>query len=126
MKRVLIDTSVWVAHFRQRNDALINLLGVDAALMHPMILGELACATPPARQKTLGDLGLLPQTQQASLEEVIAFVGHEKLHGLGCGIVDMILLASTLITPGVALWTLDKRFSLLTERFGVLYQPPSN
>ena len=73
MKRVLIDTSVWIDHFRQGNNSLINLLGVDAALMHPLILGELACGTPPARQKTLSDLALLPQAQQASLEEAVAY-----------------------------------------------------
>jgi hypothetical protein len=126
MKSVLIDTSVWVDHFRQGNDVLMNLLVVDAALMHPMVLGELACGTPPIRQTTLGDLALLPQTQQASLEEVVAFVEREKLYGLGCGIVDMILLASTLITPGIALWTVDKRLSLLAERFSVLYNPYSH
>jgi predicted nucleic acid-binding protein len=29
MQGVLIDTSVWVDHFRQRNDALEKLLGFD-------------------------------------------------------------------------------------------------
>jgi len=40
---VLVDTSVWVDHFRQANDALIGLLEVDQALSHPMVLLELAC-----------------------------------------------------------------------------------
>jgi hypothetical protein len=37
--------------------------------------------------------------------------------------VDMLLLASTIITPGAQLWSLDKRLSALAERFGVIYQP---
>ncbi|EQD40112.1 PilT domain-containing protein, partial [mine drainage metagenome] len=43
------------------------------------------------------------------MREVMEFIEREKLYGLGCGLVDMTLLASTLITPGAELWTLDKR-----------------
>ena len=57
---VLIDTSVWVAHFRCRSDALVELMVLDLALTHPMVIGELACGTPPApRGRTLHDIGLL-------------------------------------------------------------------
>ncbi|KON81253.1 type II toxin-antitoxin system VapC family toxin [Azoarcus sp. PA01] len=123
MKGVLVDTSVWVDHFRQRNDVLVDLLDLDLALTHPMVLVELACGTPPApRARTLGDIGLLQQTQQASLREVMDFIEREKLYGLGCGLVDMVLLASTLITPGAELWTLDKRLVTLSERFGVMHR----
>lgn len=124
MKGVLIDTSVWVDHFRQRNEVLVDLLGLDLALTHPMVLVELACGTPPTpRTQTLKDLGLLQQTQQAGLREVMEFIEREKLYGLGCGLVDMVLLASTLITPGAELWTLDKRLAGLAERFSVMHHP---
>lgn len=124
----LVDTSVWVGHFRQRNDALVRLMELDLALTHPMVLVELACGTPPApRRQTLGDLGLLRQANQASLPEVMDLIERESLfglaNGLGFGLVDMVLLASTLITPGAKLWTLDKRLADLSARFGVLHQP---
>jgi len=38
------------------------------------------------------------------------------------GVVDMSLLASTLITPGARLWTLGKRLASLAERFGVAHR----
>lgn len=121
---VLVDTSVWVDHFRNRNDELIQLLNRDLALIHPMILAEIACGTPPApRWRTLGDLNLLPQSHQASMAEVMAFIENEKLYGLGCGLVDLTLLASTLITPGARLWTLDKRLEALAKRLNTNYQP---
>lgn len=123
MNGVLIDTSVWIDHFRQRNVLLTDLLALDLALMHPMVLGEIACGTLPARVQTLDDLGHLQQSQQASPCEVLAFIEHEKLHGLGCGLVDMVLLASTLMTPGAELWTLDKRLATLAERFAVIHRP---
>lgn len=124
MTGVLIDTSLWVEHFRRRNDRLVSLLELDLAMSHPMVLVELACGTPPQpRTQTLGHIGLLRQTQQASLREVMDFIEREDLHGLGCGLVDMVLLASTLLTTGAQLWTLDKRLATLAGRFGVLHQP---
>lgn len=123
MKSVLVDTSVWVDHFRAGNDALITLLKLDAVLTHPMVIGELSCGTPPDRARTLANLALLQQTQLASLQEVMAFIEQEQLYGIGCGLVDLQLLASTLMTPGAVLWTLDKRLAALADRFGVMYQP---
>jgi len=121
---ILVDTSVWVDHFRNRNDRLIQLLSGDLVLIHPMILAEIACGTPPApRLRTLGDLGLLPQCHQANIAEVMTFIENEKLYGLGCGLVDITLLASTLITPGARLWTLDKRLERLAKRLNAGYQP---
>lgn len=122
---VLIDTSVWVDHFRKRNDALVELIEKDLGQIHPMVLAELACGTPPApRAQTLHSVGLLRSCHQASLQEVMDFIEREKLYGLGCGLVDMCLLTSTLITPGTQLWTLDKRLADMAERFGAAYQMP--
>jgi hypothetical protein len=92
-------------------------------MAHPLIVGEIACGTPPRRIQTLSDLNGLQQTQQVSVREVLEFIERERLFGLGCGLVDLMLLASALMTPGVELWTLDQRLSALAERFGVLYRP---
>ena len=119
---VLIDTSIWVTHFRKRNNALVNLLERDLVLTHPMIIVELACGTPPApREKTLGDISLLQTCNQASMTEILDFIEREKLYGSGCGFVDMALLASTLITPDTRLWTLDKHLAEFAGRFQVHY-----
>jgi predicted nucleic acid-binding protein len=123
VRGVLIDTSAWVDHFRNHNHRLIELLALDLAMTHPLIVGEIACGTPPSRVQTLTDLGRLRQTQQASVREAITFVERERLFGMGCGLVDMLLLASTMMTPGVEFWTLDKRLSTLAKRFGVMYRP---
>jgi hypothetical protein len=121
---VLIDTSVWIDHFRKGNDALIGLIGLDLAISHPMVILEIACGMPPApRIQTLNNIGLLQLCNQASLGEVMEFIEQENLYGLGCGLVDMALLVSTLITPGTELWTLDKRLADLGRRFGVAHQP---
>lgn len=103
MSAVLVDTSVWVAHFRARQAALVDLLVADRVLMHPLVLGELACGTPPQRQRTLADLALLRPSPQATLDEVRHLIERERLYGLGCGLIDLSLLASTLLAPGARL-----------------------
>ncbi|MDR0219547.1 MAG: type II toxin-antitoxin system VapC family toxin [Enterobacteriaceae bacterium] len=121
---ILVDTSVWVDHFKNRNDSLIQILNRDLVLIHPMILAEIACGTPPSpRLRTLEYLGLLQQSHQVTITEAMAFIENERLHGLGCGLVDITLLASTMITPGAKLWTLDKRLEQLAKRLDVSYSP---
>ena len=124
---VLIDTSVWVGHFRCRNDALVELVALDLSLTHPMVIGELACGTPPApRGRTLHDIGLLRSAALPTQVEVLEFIEDRQLYGLGCGLIDIHLLAATLMTPGAMLWTLDRRLAVLAARFGVAYSPTSH
>lgn len=93
-------------------------------MTHPFVLGELACGTPPApRQRTLADLALLLPAQQAIPDEVRDFIEREALFGLGCGLIDLTLLASTRMTPGAQLWTLDKRLAALAARYGICFVP---
>lgn len=101
MNGVLIDISVWVDHFRYRNDALVGLLGLDLALSHPMIVTEPACDTTLGpRSRKLSDIAMLPQSRRATLAEVRELVGCERLHARGCGLVNLAMLASTQLTPG--------------------------
>jgi predicted nucleic acid-binding protein len=122
---VLVDTSVWSDHFRRHNPVLAGLVVLDQVLTHPMVVGELACGTPPEpRLQTLEDIATLLPANQATVDEVRVLIESEKLFGLGCGFVDLTLLASTLITPGAVLWTLDKRLNTMAERFEVAFAPP--
>lgn len=117
---VLVDTSVWVDHFRYGNERLVRLLESDRVLVHPLVIAEIACGTPPQpRARTLASLNLLQPSQQATLDEVRGLIEAEQLYGQGYGLVDMVLLASTLITSGALLWTLDKRLADLARRFHV-------
>lgn len=124
MSGVLVDTSVWVDHFRHGNAVLVAALERDRVLCHPFVLGEIACGTPPQRAQTLADLGSLRSAQQATVGEVMAFVQRERLYGAGCGLVDLVLLASALQTPGAVLWTMDRRLAVLAQRFGVHFDAP--
>lgn len=123
---VLVDTSVWIDHFRHGRDRLSELLARDAVLMHPHVLVDLACGTPPApRARTLADLGRLRVARQASPAELLDFIEREALYGQGCGLVDVSLLAAARLTPGARLWTLDKRLASLAARLGVAWHEPA-
>lgn len=106
-----------------RNEDLVRLLISDSTLIHPLMVAELACGTPPApRIQTLKNLRQLRHCNQAGLQEVEEFIEREVLYALGCGLIDLQLLTSVLITPGTKLWTLDKHLAKLAERFGVAYK----
>ncbi|MGP8473350.1 type II toxin-antitoxin system VapC family toxin [Burkholderia sp. PR2] len=122
---VLVDTSVWVEHFRRPLPALIQLLRVDDVLTHPLVMLELTCGTPPEPgARTLGYLALLRQTRLATPGEVADWIEREQLYGRGCGAVDCTLLASVLLTPSTKLWTRDRRLVQLAEQFGGHYLQP--
>jgi len=121
--KVLVDTSVWVSHFRKHNAELSALLVADNVLCHPLIRLELACGTPPARQQTLAALSLLTNTCQPSTQEVADFIERERLYNQGCGAVDMVLLCASLLTPAATLWTLDKNLEAMAQRFNVQFEP---
>jgi len=50
MNEVLVETSIWVDHFRRNNESLVDLRSLDMAMSHPMIVTELACGTPPSQR----------------------------------------------------------------------------
>lgn len=92
-------------------------------LCHPLIVLELACGTPPApRERTLGDLKKLQRSVIATTEETLALIEKGHLQDLGCGAVDMSLLASVLLTPETLLWTVDKNLDALATRLDVAFR----
>lgn len=123
---VLVDSSVWVAHFKASNDNLVYLLKNDEVLCHPLILAEIACGTPPnPREQTLKDLSLLQTVSVATMQEVLGFIEANKLYGKGCGYIDIALLASVLISENTRLWTHDKRLQMLTLEYDKAFQRTS-
>ena len=122
---VLVDTSIWVQHFRESVSHLQVLLAQDRVLMHSMVHAELACGTPPTpRAATLSSLAMLRPCLETTRNETLAFLETNQLYGKGCGLVDLSLLAAVLITPGSRLWTADKRLQIMAQQMGVDYVVP--
>ena len=77
---VLVDSSVWVGHFKQRNDHLVALLEEGAVICHPYIVGELACGTPPQRKHIIELLSELQSAPVATQEEFLALMDARQLY----------------------------------------------
>jgi predicted nucleic acid-binding protein len=105
----LVDTSVWVRHFREGNTRLKSLLMDNEVLIHPFIIGELACGNLRNREEILRLLGELPEARQAHHPEVLDLVEKQSLYGSGLGWIDAHLLASALLSRA-KIWTLDRHF----------------
>ena len=115
---MLVDTSVWINHFRSSNPLLSRLLEDGQVLSHPLILGELACGNLKGRATILKFLGDLPMAKDVTVEETLSMVEERKNYGKGVGLIDFMILAAALITPEAMLWTDDKRLSKQAELAG--------
>lgn len=117
---MLVDTSVWVDHFRRRNARLVACLESGQVSIHPFVIGELACGNLARRTEVLSLLQSLPALSVIEHEEVLEFVGALRLHGRGLGWIDMHLLASARLAR-VPLWTMDKRLAVAAGTVGVAF-----
>lgn len=116
---ILPDTSIWIDHFRSADRRLSALLAAGAVVAHPFVIGELALGHLSPRASVLDALAKLPTARHADEREVLRLIEVHGLAGTGIGYVDVHLLASTMLTPGTALWTRDRRLAALGERLGV-------
>src|SRR5579863_561315 len=105
---ILVDTSVWVDHLRQSDPQLSKALLDGQVLMHPFVLGEIACGNLRSRSDVLGDLERLPSAIAADHHEVLGFLDQHRLYGAGIAWIDAHLLASARLSAS-RLWTLDAR-----------------
>ena len=116
---ILVDTAIWIDHFRSADAILVELLNSGQALTHPFVVGELALGQLRRREAVLTEITRLPVVQRASDHEVIQFVERHALYGQGIGYVDAHLLASVKLTTGALLWTRDARLIKAAEKLGL-------
>lgn len=116
---ILVDTSVWVDHFREPIAALEYLGRGERILGHPFVTGELAVGHLRDWRDTVGALRGLLQAKVASEDEFLTLVSNERLAATGLGFVDVHLLTSCRITPDTRLWSRDKRLARYADQLGI-------
>jgi predicted nucleic acid-binding protein len=99
--------------------ALRQSLEAGVVLVHPFVIGELACGHLKRRAEILELLGALPESEVATQEEALSFVDTHELMGLGVGWIDVHLLASTVLS-GARLWSTDKPTVRAAAALGIL------
>lgn len=115
---VLVDTSVWIDHFRHTDIYLKELLESGKVCIHPFIIGELACGNLSNRDEILILLRALPVIAPALEEEIFTLIEEKKLYGKGLGFIDVHLLASALIHR-VSILSRDRSLNESAEDFGI-------
>jgi predicted nucleic acid-binding protein len=80
---ILVDTSVWVDHFRRGDRQLGDLLSRGQVLMHPFVRGELALGNLKPRAEILTLLSDLPHATVAEENELLHIIESRKLMGFG-------------------------------------------
>lgn len=80
--------------------------------------------TRPNHHTIIELLNELEQAPVPTTEEVLALDKQRKLHGRGCGFVDMSLLTSSLLGAHSLLWTPVKRRQALAIELDPAYLPP--
>lgn len=118
---VLLDTSVWIRHFKASSLRVVQLLESEAVVSHEFVVAEMACGSLKSRAETLGYLKELIALPTVSTQEVLLLIETRKLYSRGIGLIDAHLLASTLIVPDTRLWTADKRLENIAQELGVAY-----
>lgn len=118
---VLVDTSVWIDHFKKGNASLKRLLLDIEVLCHPFIIGELACGNLKNRNEILSLLHSLPMAPLVEHDEILYFLQSNKLMGIGIGLIDVHLLASAHLAQ-TPLWTIDKKLLNASDALGVSYK----
>jgi predicted nucleic acid-binding protein len=115
---ILVDTSVWVDHLRNGNAQLKGWLNNNEVIVHPFVIGELACGSIRNRSEVLSLLSELPEAIVANHHEVLTFVENNKLFATGIGWIDAHLIASALLSKS-KLMTLGKPLSKIASALGL-------
>ncbi len=117
---ILVDTSVWVEHFKRGDPALIALLNASRVLTHPFVIGELRLGNLRTEPTVLALLASLPMASTASDSELLHIIAAHKLAGRGIGLVDAHLVASALL-DSAQLYTQDKQLGAVAEKLKLRY-----
>ncbi len=111
---ILVDISIWIDHLRMSDAMLVHQLN-NNVLMHPFILGELACGNLKNRIEMLELFNNLPKSVVATDSEVLYFIEQYNLMGKGIGFFDSHLLSAVALTNSTKLWTRDKRLKVISD-----------
>ncbi len=91
---ILVDTSVWIDHLRRSEPSLVAALELAEVVIHPLVIGELACGNLANRVAIIALLQDLPRAPEATHFEALTFIDRNRLMGRGVGYLDVQLLAS--------------------------------
>jgi len=82
---VLLDTSVWIHHFKRNDPHVVQLLEEQLVVVHEFVFAELACGRLKSRTETLRYLSDMPMVQPISTDEMMSFIEGRQLYSADAG-----------------------------------------
>jgi predicted nucleic acid-binding protein len=115
---ILVDTSVWIDHFRQVDNELALLLEGRQVATHPFVIGEIALGYLKPREAILTALDDLSKVAVATESEVLHLIEKHALYRSGISYVDAHLLASARLSA-TPIWTRDRNLRGAASKLGL-------
>jgi predicted nucleic acid-binding protein len=122
---ILVDTSIWIDHFRHGDAELRRIIHDDRLLCHPFIVGELALGSLRERDAVIAFLAAQREATIATHSEVMTTIDRYAIFSMGIGYTDVHLLTSTLLDRRSSLWTRDKRLAAAAQKVGATLHLPA-
>ena len=123
---ILVDTSIWIDHFRYGDAELRKIIEEDRLLCHPVVIGELALGSLRDRDAVVVFLAAQREASVGTHDEVMTVIDRHSIFGMGIGYTDAHLLTSALLDRRSILWTRDKRLEAAALKAGALLHTPMN
>ncbi|MBB3660879.1 hypothetical protein FHX15_006151 [Rhizobium sp. BK650] len=123
---ILVDTSIWIDHFRHGEAELRKVIEEDRLLCHPFVIGELALGSLRDRDAVMAFLAAQREAFIATHDEVMTMIDQHLIFSMGIGYTDAHLLASTLLDRRSTLWTRDKRLAAAAQKAGASLHVPAD
>lgn len=120
---ILVDTSIWIDHFRYDDSELRKIINDDQLLCHPFVVTELALGSLRERAAVLEFLTAQREALIATHAEVMTIIDRHSIFSMGIGYTDAHLLTSTLLDRRSSLWTRDKRLAAAAQKVGAALYP---
>ena len=123
MKKVIVDTSVWIDHLKNTNNNLVKLIEMHLGnelviLAHEMVIGELLLGGFCNNSQLYSLIRNLARAPIANIKEFETFVTANSLQRWAIGFVDAHILISCKLASASVL-TLDKSLDLAAKELGI-------
>lgn len=118
---ILVDTSVWIDHFRSTAPTLVKALENGQIVCHPFVIGEVALGHMRHRAEVIALLSELPTVPVADHADVMGFIEVHALMATGVGWVDAHLLCAASLAR-LTLWTGDRPLRRQATRLGMAFR----
>ena len=119
---MIVDTCVWVDHFRREVAVLSRLCRERRAPVHHDVFGEVMLGCGEERDEIVEEIRLLPPIDRPGIKDIEEAINR---HGIACkriGWVDAVLLCTAVIDDRCpTLLTFDKRLMREAIRLGVAF-----